>query len=526
MVSKKILSVAIASAFLSVPSFAADFTLASGTASLKVAKSSLLSTGEVEITAPIAANQGAAGKYYVITNSSPSTIALAAAGGGAPAGDGTDVIAATQAPIVDAGTLDLDVTGSVGIGLAADQKLYVRVELTNAVFKTAASTTDLVVSNLSTAPATAISTTNTVSQGGQVKDKVAVFTVSPTAGGSFRTADKFFLKFANLATSGSGDVGVKVTFHSDIVAAVNAQSALSTSESAAVVKVVEGVKTTVTPSTITADADALFKKIKNVNYATQTELAKIEIAPEAGVNAANGTTLTFGDLFDVAADKSVLTLAGDFSNADYAIAAGACGTTFKITESKDDPVTNNTADKLNVTYKKALGASGLGLVAAGTTADLRLCVKKEDDGKVLSPVDFTATIAYDKVGVWAAPTVSAVAAGSIKRDGTTVEVPYLTTFADYNQRLVLVNRGSTDAAYTISFTPDVATGATSTAGTAATGTLKAGKTTVLKATDIVTITGSSRTAATVTIVGPDAKISAATTQVNLSDKSTDTVKLN
>jgi hypothetical protein len=99
----------------------------------------------------------------------------------------------------------------------------------------------------------------------------------------------------------------------------------------------------------------------------------------------------------------------------------------------------------------------------------------------------------------------------------------MTTFADYNQRLVLVNRGSADVTYAVTFTPE--TGVTATAGSAATGTLKANSTTIVKATDLVTITGSSRTAATVAIVSAAANIDAATTSVNLSDKSTDTVKL-
>ena len=39
---------------------------------------------------------------------------------------------------------------------------------------------------------------------------------------------------------------------------------------------------------------------------------------------------------------------------------------------------------------------------------------------------------------------------AIMRNGTTVHIPYITQFADYNQRIVIVNRGG-EAAYSMSF---------------------------------------------------------------------------
>lgn len=99
----------------------------------------------------------------------------------------------------------------------------------------------------------------------------------------------------------------------------------------------------------------------------------------------------------------------------------------------------------------------------------------------------------------------------------------MTTFADYNQRLVLVNRGTAAVPYSITFTEE--NGVTSAAGSAASGTLAAQETKIIKATDIVTLTGASRTAATIVVTAPSSTIDAATTSVNLADKSTDTVKL-
>lgn len=514
MVSKKILGVAIAAA-MSAPAFAgADFNLA-GTASYKVAKSSIADGSKVTIASPAATNQAAPGDYYVITKSA-----------------------------ANAATLDLDVYGSVGIGLAADQKIYVRVELTNAAFNAAVAAGDLKVTDSTSAPAAsaldltdaandvAVRSADTVSQGGAQKDKVVVFTVSPASGQKFEVADQYRLTIPSLLVTGGSDVGVKVTVHDTIVNAVNGAAALSTANNAAVVKFVDGGKVTFTPATVTADADTLFKKFQGVAYGAKTEVGNIVVATEAGVVAADGSTLSLDEVFNVAADKSILTLTGDFSNADYSINnAAGCGavtqqiTLFVANDAAATNTNNKTTGKANAEYKVALGTSGLGIAAADTTKTLTLCVAKQDNGLVLNATEFKSAIAFDKTatGAWAHPAVASTLTGTIVRNGVTVQVPYLTTFADYNQRLVLVNRGTTDAAYSIAFTPE--TGVTTTAGAAATGTLKANATTVLSAKDIVTVTGATRTAATITVVAADSKIDVATTSVNLSDKSTDTVKL-
>ena len=85
----------------------------------------------------------------------------------------------------------------------------------------------------------------------------------------------------------------------------------------------------------------------------------------------------------------------------------------------------------------------------------------------------------------------------------------------------MVNRGATAATYSMTFQPE--TGVTAVAGTGATGTIPAGGTLSVKASDIVTLTGKTRVAATLNIVAATANVSVATQQVNLSDKGTDTV---
>ena len=110
---------------------------------------------------------------------------------------------------------------------------------------------------------------------------------------------------------------------------------------------------------------------------------------------------------------------------------------------------------------------------------------------------------------------------SITRDGTTVHIPFLTTWADYNQRIVVSNRSANEAPYWITFRPE--DGVMATPGMYATGTLDGNSTMVLRAMDVVTLEGRSRTAATFVAEAQRTQIDVATVIVNMMTGSTDTV---
>ena len=103
--------------------------------------------------------------------------------------------------------------------------------------------------------------------------------------------------------------------------------------------------------------------------------------------------------------------------------------------------------------------------------------------------------------------------GSITRDGTTVHIFFLTTWADYNQRIVVSNRGANPASYWITFRPE--DGVTATPGMYAMGTLAANSTMVLKATHVVTLEGRTRTAATFGAEAKSTQIDVATRRSTL-----------
>ena len=113
--------------------------------------------------------------------------------------------------------------------------------------------------------------------------------------------------------------------------------------------------------------------------------------------------------------------------------------------------------------------------------------------------------------------------GRITHDGTTVQIPYLTTYEGYNQRIVIVNRSKEDVAYSMTFSTEA--DVTATPGMAAEGMANGGATTVLRAVDVVTIEGGNRASAQVVLLADPAKLDMATQVVNKMGGGTDTVVL-
>jgi hypothetical protein len=114
---------------------------------------------------------------------------------------------------------------------------------------------------------------------------------------------------------------------------------------------------------------------------------------------------------------------------------------------------------------------------------------------------------------------------SIEHDGTTVQIPYLTTYDQYNQRIVIVNRTKDDVGYSITFSTE--DGVTATPGMDAEGTADGKTTTVLslRNDDVVTIEGGTRASAEVILLADPTMVDVATQVINTMGGGTDTVVL-
>ena len=157
---------------------------------------------------------------------------------------------------------------------------------------------------------------------------------------------------------------------------------------------------------------------------------------------------------------------------------------------------------------------------ATTTAKRFLCFEVDGKTKIPASGPFNGKISYgDRLGMSTSDNL-----GRIQRDGVSVWLPYLTTDMRYNQRLIMVNNGDSDAAYSLTFLSE--DGVDVTAGMNAMGTLKANSTTVLhlRKGDVMMIDGSpQRTSAELIVEAQPQYISVATNQTNSQNGGTDTV---
>ncbi len=214
---------------------------------------------------------------------------------------------------------------------------------------------------------------------------------------------------------------------------------------------------------------------------------------------------------DVAAGTgSLATFRGDFSVGTFyanTAAAASCGTAPLTTKGPNDKV-----------LEKATVAA-----AEGVTA---LCVAVPATNTAEIPEgEYTVEVDYEGLTNAAFPPLdlAETSIGRIRRDGTRVQIPYLTIFSGYRQNVVIVNRNTKPVAYTFKFTAE--DGVAATPGEMAEGVVPAQDRAVLKATDIVSLEGKTRTAATLDVVAASGTVDVATVQVNMNDKGTDTVLL-
>lgn len=152
--------------------------------------------------------------------------------------------------------------------------------------------------------------------------------------------------------------------------------------------------------------------------------------------------------------------------------------------------------------------------------------KEGEDAATIPASEFSATVMFDDESTAMKAVLPADAGpsviGNIEQNGATYQLPMVTTFEGYNNRIVIVNRGKRPASYSMTFTTEDDVEAT--AGSAATGMVGAESAMVVRTMDAVSLEGGARTAATLFIVGAPGNLDVLTQIVNKSDGSTDTLR--
>jgi hypothetical protein len=394
----------------------------------------------------------------------------------------------------------IDVDAAVGFGFTANTSFYVRYDLTNAVFESLITAVDLTLAG-NTAEAV------TVAQGGAEDSAYVIFEYVDTA--AVASSAVFTLTNDDLALTGTGNASIQMRIFANAPDAVNQTGAL-VNKSGALVSQVSAITTAFTPANPVADVANSFTDF--VTSLTEGNLGSVTLTLATVLAADDGLAVARADVIADATSTYVVT--GDFSTA---LTAGKGAVSL---DTGSNCTTSATAMVVNTGGTTATLTNTTPLANA---TPMFLCLKPDPAVAIAATDAYSATLtaAAGANGTYAAKTG---ALGSISRNGTTLEIPYMTTFADYNQRLIMTNNAATATTYSCAFTPEA--GVTATAGTMGSGSIAANTTVVIKATDLVTLVGGTRTAARCTLLSQSTSIDAATTIVNLSDKSTDTYTIN
>ena len=390
--------------------------------------------------------------------------------------------------------------------------------------------------------------------------------VIPTAGANGHlqlTSTNSVNVTANIrAFSGSGgaddaldEIGARSTFagsgtilrlQSGITVTIDAADAMDTSQYNAVASVDRGFLWFVGP---TGQAKLGWLGIRE-------KITPDNAAPGAVVvrNAMNGMALVENNVL-VAGSQIEFHVTGNLGIGAFSLvddptymampAAGVAKSTTACPSVAEDSVDRGTlrgADTMLLISEEGELPSGVEMASSGNLAPNTtaiparlLCVNVD----VMGPATNMNPIPEGDYSVTAITKVSATAMdrmvgegdlASIKHDGARVQIPYLTTSEKHNQRLIVVNRGTRDAAITsIRFTTEDGTevellAPVQAAMDAGLLTVPGGETMVRRMAETISITGDSRrVAASIAFAATKGHLSVATTQVNLADGGTDTV---
>jgi len=377
------------------------------------------------------------------------------------------------------------VANETGFTIGNGTSKYVRYDLVNGTFVDSMETM-LTVSGATTS----------ISQGGDAGDAFVIFEVAATT--DVTNIEQVYLDAA-YAISADGDVlSISYALYNDAPDAVSQATALSSAEGD-IAKVGTGATGIfVAPLDLVATVASEFKAFETSNggavSTTLGTVGSIDTSLSVLGNTVNpdGSTTVAADI--VTATQSVA-VTGDFSFGSWSLATDAtCASLGSGT------LTLNTAKNLaTIDY------------ADINTGSEFLCVQL-DGSEVANKSAYTASLSVDLLED---------DFGSVKYDTTAIEIPYLTTFSSYNQRIYLVNNSATEAAYSTTFVSE--NGVTATPSSSSTGLIPANGMIALKATDLVTLDGKTRTAATIEVEAVGGTITA--TMQTIANGGTDTVVL-
>ena len=434
----------------------------------------------------------------------------------------------------------LNVQATLTSSATTERTLFVDLVLNNMIF-TAASMpmlhTGLLADSGACGSASPGGDEVSIDAGGAAGDDMVSFAIETVVARQTRLC----VTIDELAVSAMGTGGVTVSIVNDRRS--RPQTATVTHGSA--IRLARTLMAMVTPNDATAMVTAGFKSFR-VGMGTTAQAASMgdfmvgaaamanpDDANEtvgAYRNAADGALVSFGDLINegsVGANEedlgvvSSIMISGDFSFASSVWLNGpgvnceTAGTDIRMPLDRDDMRDTTKLQPQSLAYINANPRLCIGVPAADS--EHAMAIPETAPYMVGTEYMLETIFSSSKFP----PSMGTHYLGRIMRDGTTVELPYLTQFSAYNQRIVVRNRG---VAARYSFDFDAESGVRVTPGMDAEGMLMPGLTYFsLMHGDLVTIEGSpNRAAATLTVESQPGLIDVLVSQTNAGG-GTDTV---
>jgi len=419
------------------------------------------------------------------------------AGTPAPVVVANEIVATGAAPVTLTNAANaLDILSKVGYSLSNGEVRYVRVELANGTFTSAAATS----SNVNA----------TIGAVNGVGTSVIYFSITAGAGGIDGTTDTLTINGTRDITGTSSNVTVSFSVYDQ---PSQAQAGGSTGrivfkDSKQYINFAKSHRLVVTSDSAVADVEAspsftAFKSGQTSGSTTVARLASLDYKLAATVPVkASGAAIALTDLMATGASGTKLVVTGDFS-----AGANANGTYTGAALNRVYLSANTTCVGVDVAASAvAAGSATFNVGATATTANPNLCFAPLSTNTIAAgtySADVNAVSANSAVY-----TVASTAGGQVSeitRNGTELQAPLFQTTPGYVSRFVLTNTGTVDANYTVSVKAE--DGNTVTLGTVTGGVLKAGKQLVIPAADVAAaFTGAPRGFAVFTVARPNNQV--------------------
>jgi len=419
-------------------------------------------------------------------------------------------------------TMTLDDGGKVntqlGAGMSGSQSRFIRLQLTNAAFSSSAASAPTTLGSL---PNTGAFATAQQVVGGGTGDSFVVYQLTAQASGQ-RVEDVVTIYVPPLKSiSTTSDVVFNYKVYSSAELAADGSTTPLYAKSVSYAKFSTGLKVTGTANAA-GDAQAtVISQYKNFVANTAASSANTGILgtiaiTTTDVKGRNGTSgVTLGEILS-GSTAGTLLVSGDFSaGTSVFLGTSLCGSANAGVFTASS-ATVGVKQSATITLPTSLASAPYG---GGVASTAYLCYKADGTTSIprVSSVSGQLTLVASSNAAITQP--AAVTLGSVTRDGTTLQAPFVQAPTGWLPRIVLTNTGTTAAAYTGTVTagPSNVTGGTANAvatNAALSGSIPAGGQVIIEGPAFPTFTQSQRGFVTFDIGGVNSVVNGVYQLVN------------